>query len=101
MLGRGDHPLSILRRGGAACEIPGKQQRDDIDCVWRRAFGSPLFPGAIFAGRFGCSAGDIWRGSVQKLLLGGLSMKVVSFRSPKLLSGILRLIFGIKKSDGV
>ncbi|MBS6249921.1 MAG: stage V sporulation protein SpoVM [Clostridiales bacterium] len=90
-----------MRRDGAACEISGKQQRDDFDCVWCGAFGCPIFPGAIFAGRFGCSAGDVWRGSVQKLLLGGLSMKVVSFRSPKLLSGILRLIFGIKKSDGV
>lgn len=101
MLGEGGAPLSILRRDGAACEISGKQQRDDFDCVWCGAFGCPIFPGAIFAGRFGCSAGDVWRGSVQKLLLGGLSMKVVSFRSPKLLSGILRLIFGIKKSDGV
>ena len=72
---RGGAPLSILRRDGAACEISGKQQRDDFDCVWCGAFGCPIFPGAIFAGRFGCSAGDVWRGSVQKLLLGGLSMK--------------------------
>ncbi|HIT52444.1 MAG TPA: stage V sporulation protein SpoVM [Candidatus Fimivicinus intestinavium] len=38
---------------------------------------------------------------MQKLLLGGSGMKVVSFRSPKLLSGILRLIFRIKKSESV
>lgn len=92
---------SILRRDGAVCEMPGKQQGNDLDCVRRRAFGGPLFSGAVFTRRVGGPAGAVWRGSVQKLLLGGLSMKVVSFRSPKLLSGILRLIFGIKKSDGV
>ena len=68
------------------------------------AFGVGLLVARFFPAQFllaVLAAGDVWRGSVQKLLLGGLSMKVVSFRSPKLLSGILRLIFGIKKSDGV
>lgn len=91
----------ILRRGGAACETSGKQQGNDFNCVRRWASCSPFFPSAVFIGRIGGSAGAVWRDSVQKLLLGGLGMKVVSFRSPKFLSGILRLIFGIKKSDGV
>ncbi|MBR1822664.1 MAG: stage V sporulation protein SpoVM [Ruminococcus sp.] len=33
------------------------------------------------------------------ILKGGLQMKVVVIRSPRLLSGILRAIFGIKKSE--
>lgn len=33
------------------------------------------------------------------IYLGGLFMKVVLFKSPKLLSGILRIVFGIKKQS--
>ncbi|MBR3780174.1 MAG: stage V sporulation protein SpoVM [Clostridia bacterium] len=32
---------------------------------------------------------------------GGLSMKIVVVRSPKIFNGILRMIFGIKKQDVV
>ncbi|MCR4925380.1 MAG: stage V sporulation protein SpoVM [Clostridiales bacterium] len=35
---------------------------------------------------------------MQKMI-GGYIMKIVVFRSPKVFSGILRLIFGIKKQE--
>lgn len=52
---------------------------------------------------YGCHSGNLGHcfGVYPfKMLTEGIGMKVVLVKSPKFLSGILRLIFGIKKTEG-
>ncbi|MBR4910730.1 MAG: stage V sporulation protein SpoVM [Clostridia bacterium] len=56
-------------------------------------FSSEIFGGDPF------DLGNNSRDRLFKKLIGGKVMKVVIFKSPKILCGFLRMIFGIKKES--
>ncbi len=67
-----------------------------------RASHKLLLPAEISC-RGACDMGyysRLLRRTVLIIFSGGLFVKVVLFKSPKFLSGILRVLFGIKKQNG-
>ena len=65
----------------------------------RRSAFKLLLSDKIFSCRAGCLGNNTQLFGLQTLIFGGFGMKVVLFKSPKFMSGILRLIFGIKKQN--
>ena len=65
--------------------------------VRRGAFGRVPLPGTADPGIGRGSAGAARGFSGQKLKEGWSAMKIVIVKSPKMVGGILRKIFGIKK----
>ncbi|MBQ9460182.1 MAG: stage V sporulation protein SpoVM [Oscillospiraceae bacterium] len=66
--------------------------------AWSRHCNRRDFSGVLFD-VFGCVPSYILRDRAAKKTIGGESMKIVVWKSPRALSGILRLLFGIKRED--
>ena len=74
-----------------------QQRRLVFRRVRRGAIGRVPLPGTADPGIGRGSTGTAWCFSGQKLNGGWYAMKIVIVKSPKMVGGILRKIFGIKK----
>jgi len=73
-----------------------KQGRNCHNLCGRASY--KLFSSAEMSGRCACRLGHNTRlFLLKKVKNGGIVMKVVLIKSPKILCGFLRMIFGIKK----